>query len=433
MDSLTPDHEFALGMLATRGPSPSSDIQRLLGKSQASVSRLIAELGPEVITIGSARATRYALPKSIHGASFQQPLSWTDEAGTTRRVGRLSFLAPGVMDLESDFGSMPPTDRLPWFMSPLRAEGFLGRLLAQRLQPFGLPASPEKWAIEDVLFAALQLGDAPGALHLGDAPPAAHHVLPAEAKALAAALEGLAADVATTLPAGSSAGGEQPKFVAIDADGRHLLVKFAPPRGTPFGERWHDLLTAESLASRVLADHGVPVAATRIVEGPRRTFLLSERFDRIGPRGRRHVVSIGAAHEAFVPGSYHGWGRTAEALARQRRLSTEDAARAAALLDFGHLIGNSDMHSGNLGLFVAAADIARGRFTLAPVFDMLPMRWRPDPMLGGAADYSPFEPLATARGSAAAGPARAFWNELSKLKAVSRPLRDVAREMATSL
>ncbi|MFO1297307.1 MAG: hypothetical protein U1F25_13120 [Rubrivivax sp.] len=30
------------------------------------------------------------------------------------------------------------------------------------------------------------------------------------------------------------------------------------------------------------------------------------------------------------------------------------------------------------------ADLARGRFTLAPVYDMLPMRWRPDLLSGGA-------------------------------------------------
>lgn len=34
----------------------------------------------------------------------------------------------------------------------------------------------------------------------------------------------------------------------------------------------------------------------------------------------------------------------------------------------GQLIGNTDMHSGNLGVMVAAADLGPGRFTLAPVY-----------------------------------------------------------------
>ena len=60
------------------------------------------------------------------------------------------------------------------------------------------------------------------------------------------------------LPAGSSAGGEQPKFTStVPVDGNplhdaHCIVKFTPPRGTPFGERWHDLLQLEHLANEVL-------------------------------------------------------------------------------------------------------------------------------------------------------------------------------------
>jgi hypothetical protein len=70
------------------------------------------------------------------------------------------------------------------------------------------------------------------------------------------------------------------------------------------------------------------------------------------------------------------------ASARQRRLTELDAERAAALLAFGRLIAKSDMHSGNLSLFVELEDLAKGRFTEAPLYDMLPMRWRPNPVLG---------------------------------------------------
>jgi serine/threonine protein kinase HipA of HipAB toxin-antitoxin module len=110
-----------------------------------------------------------------------------------------------------------------------------------------------------------------------------------------------------------------------------------------------------------------------------------------------------------------------------------DAQRAAALLQFGRLIGNADMHSGNLGLFVAPDDLARGRFTLAPVYDMLPMRWRPDAALGGAPEYAPFEPDARSAGGAAAEPARVFWARLAGLETVSRSLREVAKRMADRL
>jgi HipA-like C-terminal domain len=182
----------------------------------------------------------------------------------------------------------------------------------------------------------------------------------------------------------------------------------------------------------VLSSHGAPVAATSVVESATRTYLISERFDRIGKQGRRHVVSVGAVHAAFVAGSYSQWGATCDALARQRRLSTEDAARATALLQFGRLIGNSDMHAGNLGLVVRAEDLSKGRFSLAPVYDMLPMRWRPDPAIG-VQDYSPFEPDAASASGPAVGPAHEFWARLAAHQHVSRALRKVAGDMARRL
>ena len=49
----------------------------------------------------------------------------------------------------------------------------------------------------------------------------------------------------------------------------------------------------------------------------RRTYLISERFDRIGAHGRRHVVSIGAAHAGFIATGYNNWSASCEQLARQ--------------------------------------------------------------------------------------------------------------------
>jgi len=107
-----------------------------------------------------------------------------------------------------------------------------------------------------------------------------------------------------------------------------------------------------------------------------------------------------------------------------------------ALWHFGRLIGNTDMHGGNLSLWVEGDDLKgllRGRFTLAPVYDMLPMRWRPDATLGGAPDYAPFEPDALALSSGAREPAQAFWRALSGSDDVSRALREVAEAMAARL
>ena len=102
-----------------------------------------------------------------------------------------------------------------------------------------------------------------------------------------------------------------------------------------------------------------------------------------------------------MPGPRRDWAATCQALAAQRRLPVDAAAQASALLQFGRLIGNTDMHFGNLSLVVGSpADAARGRFSLAPVYDMLPMRWRPD-VQSGELDWLPFTPDARDLASAA--------------------------------
>ena len=279
----------------------------------------------------------------------------------------------------------------------------------------------------------MRLPDAPGALVLGDA--LADGLGGASASAQPAAepdWDALAQATAGSLPAGSSAGGEQAKFLTRGADGAALLVKFSPPRDSPFGQRWHDLLHAEALALALLAEHGVPVASSRIVETPRRTHLVSLRLDRHGPHGRSHVVPLRAVHDAFVQGPRQHWAATCQALARQRRLPAEAAAQAQALLHFGRLIGNTDMHFGNLSLRVAWADFARGRFTLAPVYDMLPMRWRPDSQSGDLG-LLPFTPEAIDLQSAARPVALQFWQRAAQAPALSEGFRALARLMAQRL
>jgi hypothetical protein len=49
------------------------------------------------------------------------------------------------------------------------------------------------------------------------------------------------------------------------------------------------------------------------------------------------------------------------------------------LYAFGVLIGNADMHTGNLSFFVDDVTQAASEYTLAPVYDMLPMSLAPRP------------------------------------------------------
>ena len=435
MDSADSALETALiTALRASGLASSAQLQRATAKSQPTLSRALRSLGGQVVALGQGKATRYGLLQPIRGLAGQQPLWWTNENGVTERWGTLSFLTGDALHVSAKGIDVITRGRLPWFLTPLKVQGFLGREWALRL---GLDRDPERWPLEQILFAALRIDDPTGAISMGERIGETLPEAPIDAAARGAYYDSLAADVTATLPAGSSAGGEQAKFLTGLASGERVLVKFSPPRGTPFGERWHDLLHAEALALRVLGEQGVSVAQTRIIESTKRTYLESMRFDRTGPHGlgRRHLVAIDAVHEAFVNGSRQNWAATCDALVLQRRMSPVDANAVRALFDFGHLIGNTDMHFGNLSLW--ADDPAKAQFTLAPIHDMLPMRWRTD-SFHGLQDYAPFEPPRKPAPrdngrTSARTVACVFWQRASTHAALSTAFCRVAAEMLQRL
>ena len=398
-----------------------------MGKSQPTISRLLRDSDSNIVRLGQGRGKRYAIPELIWGLPSQHALYWND----SHRWGTLSFLAGNRIHVSGPRLDVVTQGELPWFLDNFRLEGFLGRAWAKKL---AFDHNPEKWSLAQILYANIQFAyDPPGAIAIGEPIGEIINSVPPIPTAKAAAYDRYADDGASTLPAGSSAGGEQPKFLVVeDASGdpqtmRRLIVKFSPPRGTPFGERWHDLLWAEHLALKVLAAHGFATAETQVIQSLRRTYLESVRFDRAG-LNKIHTVALSAVHRAFVHGPQRNWAESCDTLAAQKRLPQSDATTARVLLEYGRLIGNSDMHFGNLSLY--APDPASGRFTLAPAYDMLPMRYRPD-IHHGDTDYSFIEPSRAGRGHQAEWDqgvrlAREFWRQVADESAVSNSMRQVA-------
>ena len=267
---LDPLQTSLLATLTERGLATSVELQQLTGKSQPTVSRALRGLSKQLVTLGQGKRTRYGLPQAIRDLPAQQPLWWTDAQGRITRFGTLTLLAGGRVHVAAEGIDVLSRGQLPWFLAPLRLQGFLGREWALRL---GLDSSPERWGLEQVLYAALRIDDHPGAISIGDIKGEPVPEAPADIGQRAAHYDTLAADVTATLPAGSSAGGEQSKFLSALASGERVLVKFSPPRGTPFGERWHDLLHAEWLALYVLAEHGFDVAPARVIASATRTYF----------------------------------------------------------------------------------------------------------------------------------------------------------------
>jgi hypothetical protein len=393
MNRLTED---LYSVLRQRGVCSARELQTAIGASAPTLSRLLTspEAG-EVVRMGRARSTCYALQRDVRGLGASWPLYTIEADSEARLVGQLHALTGGQWLLQQAvaWGSLVGDEfalgifpGLPWFLQDLRPRGFLGRLIARSCaDEQGLPADPRDWSDDDTVQYLLTRGDElPGSFVLG------RRAL-AEAQASGTSGSNMIgeADRATAYPAlaegtlagevpGSSAAGEQPKFTArvcgADESIRDVIVKFSGAGGRPEDERWRDLLIAEHVANRVLTEAGIPCAATTLLEAGGRCFLESVRFDRVGPRGRYGFASLEAFDSAFFGQLNTTWD---EAAARYRDtgwLSGSDAERLSLLWWFGTLIGNTDMHYGNAGALVGQAR----PFGLAPTYDMVPMLYRPD-------------------------------------------------------
>lgn len=259
---------------------------------------------------------------------------------------------------------------LPPFAADMSPQGYMGRSFTTRYPELDVPRRIADWNDDHRLIALASRGeDCTGNLIIGDqslnrflaqSPLPAH---PGDYPELArSSMSG---------QPGSSPGGEQPKF-ATYAEGRPVLVKFSGDDESAAARRWRDLLVCESLALEAVRAAGVPAAAARALYVDGRRFLEVERFDRIGARGRRALLSLGAIDDEYF-GHRDNWTKAAQRLLAEQLIEPEDARNMRWLDTFGQLIGNSDRHFGNLSFFVEDDD----RLRLAPVYDMLPMLFAP--------------------------------------------------------
>lgn len=430
--------------LRRRGPLSPGELQGSLGISQPTLSRLVRAAASDVVRMGRARRSRYAATREVRHLGRAWPVHRVRGDGGIDQIAILHALAPRgwwwdapapprwLVEEHAD-GVFPD---LPWFLEDLRPQGFLGRAFARRhAAALGLGFDPQRWNADDVLVALLAAGDdLPGDLVIGDEAVAilqrrrlrdldavADEERARRYEALAAAA--LAGDVA-----GSSAGGEQPKFTTAcrgpDGRVRHVLVKFSPPLDTAAGRRWADLLRCEHVAAEVLHAGGVPACRSAWCAGPQRAFLEVTRFDRVGAHGRRGVVSLLAL--ALAHGiALDSWAAAADRLERGGWLSPGDAETLRLWWWFGRLIANADQHFANVSLWLDD----RRPLALTPAYDMLPMHYRPT-AAGEIADR-PFEiavapPRQRPAWLRAAELATAFWTRVADEPLVSDAFRATA-------
>lgn len=382
------------------GASTSKDLQERLAMSQTALSRAIQRNRKDLLVLGAARSTRYALRENLAGLGTEIPVYEIDRKGDARLYATLHPLASNQYGWQLAEEKPLLFDHLPYMIQNLRPEGFMGQAFAHSIaKELGLPPKIDTWSDRQLLSALAQRGeDFVGNLIVGKE-SVQRYLTQAHSEDLNAilrhqrqtAFKDLAEKAMTGDHPGSSAGGEQPKFTALlgTAEGhQRAIVKFAN-RSTDEGRRWSDLLVCEHLADEVLLQAGFAAAQTEIVQTDDWTFLQSNRFDREGLWGRLPLYSLLTVTAEFV-GYSEDWVDAAQQLRAEQLISSQDVDTLRWLSEFGNLIGNADMHLGNMSLFPGAAG-----FELAPVYDMTSMIYRPK--TGGILPHEPLQagPLST--------------------------------------
>jgi HipA-like C-terminal domain len=377
------------------------------------------------------RTPRYALLRQLPlGLEPRQSIYRYLGLGKIEPFAGVEFLAGGATLERIDGGTTKLYDGLPPYMAFAAPSGFLGRQLANEVargQQF--PSSLKDWGDDHMVAYLFTRGlNLPGNLVFGDAclqteiEFRAAQVIPTEHK-----LE-FYVDMANALKGasyGSSAGGEQPKFLGLTADAGHVIVKFAK-----LGSRMAELLPLEHLALRTLAEVGVPASRTQLLVGGDYVFLEVKRFDRKGLSGRIGMLSAGSVNNEFF-GMTGSWSEFAARCVQARYLKPRDAFWVDTMAAFSELIGNGDRHFENISMLIGEDSEYLG---IAPAYDILPMRYA---SIGAGVDpdLTPIEPRVGSIGakpevwSLAAKAAERFWTA-AQTEDLGAPISQEMRELA---
>ena len=467
-----------LARLLRAGSQTGQSLCDQMSVSPATLSRLMKDCENAypgfLCRIGAARSTRYAWAKAVEDVAGQPwviHVYQVDRQGALQSVGRLTVLEADEYRFErsadealSVSGQFPDGwlrehyEGVPWFLQDGRPQGYLGRALAQRwfgqdggtaVVP-GLPEHVHQWNDHQVLRVISCAGDdLPGNFLIGrrsaerllsQRQQEDTRVIRAEDRPAAYAQRVHDLVSGQWIPH-SSAGGEQPKFTACvihasNAAARQVIVKFSPPEQdeSRAAQRWRDLLLAEFHALSVLTAHGLPSAMTDVIRGgDGRWFMESTRFDRVGRHGRAPAFSLRSILIEDV-GDLPGWTVAAETLHGKGRIDASTMEQIGLLDAYGHFIGNTDRHPGNLSLTLDQ-HAGPAKFVLAPAYDMLPMQYAPDAQGSLVPEFRPMAAYPAEHGmvSMARDLAMLFWAEVARDQRVSQDFREIAMAHAEAM
>lgn len=230
------------------GPATAATVISHFQTSQSTFSRLSSAI-PSCIAIGASRARQYGIRRRIFGIEDDIPVYQISSEGHIHLKGELIPLEGNAYVFYTDNRSHYEIFHgLPFFLSDLRPQGFLGRMVPQNNSNLNLPESIIEWTDDDVLRFLVSRGESlagdiliGGQSYLRHINNLARHPDYVESKQRHALYPSLAESTMKGGTPGSSAGGEQPKFVTTvrsDASAyQHVIVKFSPPVASTNGRR----------------------------------------------------------------------------------------------------------------------------------------------------------------------------------------------------
>ena len=415
------------------GPQSAAQLTAALGVSQPTLSRAIQRLGTSVTSFKPTgdRTPRYALLRRLSdGVGARQHIYRVLRSGTIEPFADVEFLVGGAT-LERMGKVTRLYEGLPPYMVFAAPSGFLGRQVAEFASRArtSLPPNLKDWGDDHRVVYLFTYGtNPPGNLLFGEFPvQQALEMMQIGPTLTAEKLEHYCAMAAMLRETsyGSSAGGEQPKFLSMVQDSGHVIVKFAM-----HGSRMAELLPLEHLALTALADVGVPATPTQLLASGDYVFLEVQRFDRVGPHGRVGMLSAGSVDDEFF-GKRDTWTQFAARCEQARYVSATDVHHINVMAAFSELIGNNDRHFENISLLIKEDGEYLG---VAPAYDILPMRYA---SIGGGVDPAlvPITPKVGAVGanpsvwSAAAWAADRFWTAVQSAR-LAAPISQDIRQLA---
>lgn len=427
-------HAELLAYLSRYGATPADVLCHTFQISQPTLSRVFSMIKDKILIIGKAQETKYALNRKIHGVVTPIRIYEILEDNSSRHLGLLHAIQPQGFYFESQLSDVKSSlyPDLPYFLNDLRPTGFLGRLIPARHADLELPTDIRLWTSEHCLtflttcewnsIGNLIVGEKAFELYLKNFQSLKNGI---KSKNRTKHYLQYAQDVLSSGDAGSSAAGEQPKFITILLPKvKHVIVKFSPPINTDVGTRVADLLICESIAANVLKHHNHDAVETEVIISGDRVFLEIKRFDRENQFARRGLISLFSLDVEFS-GTLSSWSKTTNELIKEKILPTTCYATVRFRELFGELIANDDMHLANFSFFTKGLQVTEP----APAYDMLPMLFMPRANQIIQRQFEPKLPLPEERElwSSAYSAANDFWDWVLNDDRISEEFKKIAK------